>query len=236
MILVAIASIALTAWTLVVRALDPLLIDRSGTLPAVWIGGGGVRYLAVAALIAGLVATPFALATSLALGSSPLSRSWRRVALRWVEAAACAALGLAILNFPLDGIRVAWPLADGSTVAFYHQYRLWPGEHVTPCLELTTPAGKSRPYPIAKNTRYRETPEPRTDAEQTMVWFIDRPGATVRYSGVWCAIDRTTSRFIGAGGPYPAGVNENSGFPPTRRTLKGTEPAAPSLPSEVIPP
>jgi hypothetical protein len=44
----------------------------------------------------------------------------------------------------------------------------------------------------------------RTDADQTVVWFVDAPGASVRHGGVWRSIDRTTAAFVGAGGPHPA--------------------------------
>jgi hypothetical protein len=72
-------------------------------------------------------------------------------------------------------------------------------------------------YPIAKNIRYQELPAMRTDADQTMVWFIDDPPyPRVRYGGVWCSINLTTGEFVGAGGPYPDGVSEISGFRPSR--------------------
>jgi hypothetical protein len=53
----------------------------------------------------------------------------------------------------------------------------------------------------------------RTDASQTVVWLVDSPSARVKHGGVWCSIDRKTGEFIGAGGPYPPGVSETSGFP-----------------------
>ena len=83
--------------------------------------------------------------------------------------------------------------------AFYHQYRLWPGEHVTPCLETMTPAtGKSHSYPIARNTLYRAYPEFRTYADQSVVWLVDNPGASIKY-GVWCSLNRITGEFVGQG-------------------------------------
>jgi hypothetical protein len=216
MILVMISAVILTVWNLVPRAVDPLLSDRSGTVPALWVSRGVTRYIAVVALLTGIVASPLAIAIVLALKSARRDRTWQRQTVRWVGLAISLACGLAILDYPLDGMRWACLLRDGSGVAFYHQYRIWPGEHVTPCLELVTPTGKSRSYPIARNTQYQEAPGIRTDAEQTIVWFIDRPGARVRQGGVWCSINRTTGDFVGAGGPYPTGVSETSGFPPSR--------------------
>jgi hypothetical protein len=216
MILVMISAVILTVWNLIPRAVDPLLSDRGGTLPAVWVSRGGIRYIAMVALLTGIVASPFAIAIVLALESPRGDRTWKRQTVRWVGVAISLACGVAILDYPLDGLRFAYLLRDGSGVAFYHQYRIWPGEHVTPCLELVTPTGRSRSYPIARNTRYEGPPDIRTDAEQTMIWFIDAPGARIRHGGVWCSIDRTTGDFVGAGGPYPAGVSETSGFPPSR--------------------
>ncbi len=216
MILVMISAVILTVWKLVPRAVDPLLHDRSGTVEAVWVSRGATRYLAVVALLTGIVAAPFAIAIVLALNSPPKDRTWQRQTVRWLGVATSLACGLALLSYPLDGMRFGYGLRDGSGVNFYHQYRIWPGEHVTPSLELITPSGRSRSYPIARNTVYEEAPDIRTDAEQTIIWFIDSPGARVRHGGVWCSINRGTGDFFGAGGPYPAGVSESSGFPPRR--------------------
>jgi hypothetical protein len=214
MILVMISAVVLTIWNLVPRAVDPLLKDRWGTLPQVWVSRGVARYIALVTLLTGIVASPFAIAIVLALKSAPKNRTWQRHMVRWLGVAISLACGLAILNYPLPGIRLAWLLRDGTAVAFYHQYRIWPGEHVTPCLELITPRGKSRSYPIARNALYQGLPDMRTDADQTIVWLIDAPSARVRHDGVWCSINRKTGEFAGAGGPYPAGVSETSGFPP----------------------
>ncbi len=216
MIIVMISAVILTAWNLVPRALDPLLSDRSGTVPADWVLRGAARYVSLRVVLAGMVASPFSIAIALALKSSPRGRTRQRVTVRWLGVAMALACGLAILSCPLDGMRSAWLLRDGSGVAFYHQYRIWPGAHVTPCLELTTPTGRSRSYPIAENTGYQGLPAVRTNAEQTTVWLIDDPRTEVRHGGVWCSIDRTTGSFVGAGGPYPTGVSETSGFPPSR--------------------
>jgi hypothetical protein len=216
MILVVISAVLLSVWNLVPRAVDPLLSDRSGTVPVVWVSGGVTRYYALVTLLTGVVALPFAIAIVLALKSPQRDRTWQRQTVRWLRVAVSLACGLAILAYPLDGMRIAWLLRDGSGVAFYHQYRIWPGAHVTPCLELVTPTGRSRSFPIARNTRYQEFPNMRTDAEQTVVWFIDDPCAIVRHGGVWCSLNRTTGEFVGAGGPYPPGVSETAGVPRSR--------------------
>src|SRR5271167_4977248 len=153
MILVMISAVILTVWNLVPRAFDPLLSDCGGTVPAVWVSRGVTRYFAVVALLTGIVASPFAIAIVLALKSTPRDRTWQRQTARWPGVATSLAFGLAILEYPLDGMRCACLLRDGSGVAFHHQYRIWPGEHVTPCLELVTPTGRSRSYPIARNTQ-----------------------------------------------------------------------------------
>ena len=130
-----------------------------GTLPGRWINRGVTRYIAVVALGTAVVATPFVIAIILALKTPPRGRTWRRKAVRWLGVAISLACGLAILDYPLDGLRLAWLLRDGTGVAFYHQYRIWPGAHITPCLELVTPTGTSRSYPIARNTFYQGWPD-----------------------------------------------------------------------------
>ena len=155
MILVMISAVILTVWKLVPRAVDPLLHDRTGTVPAVWVSRGATRYFAVVALLTGIVAAPFAIAIVLALNPPPKDRTWQRQTVRWLGVAISLACGLALLNYPLDGMRFAYGLRDGSGVAFYHQYRIWPGEDVTSCLELTTPSGRSGP------TRLRGIPQTR---------------------------------------------------------------------------
>ena len=74
-----ISAVILTIWKLVPGAVDPLLYEgRSGTVEAVWIRGEASRYLAVLALLTGIVASPFAIAIVLALKSPPKDRTWRR--------------------------------------------------------------------------------------------------------------------------------------------------------------
>ena len=175
MILVMISAVFLAVWNLVPRALDPLLSDRGGTLPEVWVSRGVTRYVAVVALLTGIVSSPFAIAIVLALKSPPGDRSWQRQTVRWVGVAISLVLAWCSWTTRWMGCVLACGLRDGSGVAFYHQYRIWPGRHVTPCLELITPAGRSRSYPIARNTRYQGFPDIRTNAEQTIVWFIDAP-------------------------------------------------------------
>jgi hypothetical protein len=216
MVAMAIAAVTLTIATLVPRAVDPLLGDRVGTLPEVWVSRGATRYVASVALLTGIVAAPFAVALAVALRPLPKERVGRRLAARGLVSGLAVAAGLAALRYPLPGMRSAWLLRDGSGVCFYHQYRLWPGEHVTPCLELVSPSGRSRSYPIARDARYRGWPDVRTNADQTVVWFVDAPGARFRHGGVWCSIDRSTGAFVGAGGRHPAGVSETTGFPPSR--------------------
>ena len=216
MLLVLISAVILTVWELVPRAVDPLLANRYGTLPEVWIRGGAIRHTALVTILTGLVALPFTVAIVLTLRSVPKDRVWHRQALRSLMAALASAVGLAIMHYPLDGMRSAWLLRDRSAIAFYHQYRIWPGEHVSPYLELITPAGESRSYLIARNAHYQADPEMRTDANQAVIWFADAPTARVRYGVVWCSIHRTTGEFISAAGPYPAVVSETSGFSSAR--------------------
>jgi hypothetical protein len=217
MVVVAVVAVTLTVATLVPRAVDPLLSDRAGTPSAAWVGRGGTRYVAVLALLTVMATSPFAIAILLALKPPPGDQTRRRKTVRWLGVAIALGCGLAVLDYPLNGMRTAWLLRDGSGVCFYHQYRLWPGEHITPCLELVSPSGRSRSYPIARNTPYPWWgPALRTNAEQTVVWFIDPPDARVRHGGVWCSLDRRTGAFAGAGGPHPSGVSETTGFPPSR--------------------
>jgi hypothetical protein len=211
MIVVIISAVFMAVWNLVPRAIDPLLNDRVGTIPALWVGRGVARYFWVVSVVTAVVASPFVVAIVLALKASSKGRTWRTEAVRWLGVAASLAIGLAILNYPLDGMRIAWLMREGYGVCFYHQYRFWPGEHITPCLELVTPSGRSRSYPIAKNLRYQELPDLRSNAEQTILWLVDSPSARVRHGGVWCSINRRTGEFVGAGGTHPEGVTESSG-------------------------
>ena len=184
MILALISAVILTLCGLVSRAVDPLPSDRAGTLPGRWIKGGVIRHFAVVALGTAVAATPFVIAIILALKTPPRGRAWRRKAVRWLGVAISLACGFAILDYPLDGLRLAWLLRDRTGVAFYHQYRIWPGAHITPCLELVTPTGTSRSYPIARKSFYPWWPTMRTDAEQTIVWIIDYPKRGTGAAGV----------------------------------------------------
>ena len=74
-------------------------------------------------------------------GATEKSRS-RGMIVRWLLAAGALALGLAVAHFPLDGLRWANQLKDGNYLCYYHQYRLWPGNQVTPCVETITATGK----------------------------------------------------------------------------------------------
>ena len=80
-------------------------------------------------------------------------------------------------------------------MAFYHQYRIWPGEHVTPSLELITPSGGPGPTRLPGILYIEEAPDIRTDAEQTIVWFIDRPSARVRH-GRCVVLDQSHDRRL----------------------------------------
>ena len=87
MIVVLISAVILTMWILVPRAVDPLLSDRGGTCPAVWIGGTGtVRYIVLVIMLTGIVALPFGLAMVLALGRVPKDRVGHRLIVRWLMA------------------------------------------------------------------------------------------------------------------------------------------------------
>src|SRR5262245_52405093 len=112
MILVIVSAIVLTVWILVPRALDPLLYDRSGTVPARWVRRGVTHYVALVALLTGVVASPFVLAIALAFKSPPVNRSWQRETVRWLGVAISLACGLALLDYPLDGMRQASLLRD----------------------------------------------------------------------------------------------------------------------------
>jgi hypothetical protein len=170
-----------------------------------------LRPSALAVLQAALTvvaSAPFVIAVGFGLGSTARNPVRHRRIARRLTAALALVIGLAVLRYPVDGMRVARALNDGSTVAFYHQYRIWPGDHFTPCFEVVSPTGKSRSYAIANNTRYRALPEMRADGDQSVIWFVDGPRAVFSYgyAGVWCSFNRLTGEFVAAGGPYPAGV------------------------------
>jgi hypothetical protein len=208
MIWVVIVAIALTIGIAVHQTIGPFVEwERSpGPLRA-------FDYVALHVALTAAGASPFVIAVCLGLAPPAKRRAQRRRLARWMVEAFAVAIGLTILNYPIAGKKWARSMRDGSTVAFYHQYRIWPGEHVTPCLMLISPDGQARSYPISRNVRYHALPEMRVDASQTTIWFIDAPRATYHYGHglVWCSLNRITGEFVGAGGPYPAGVGFDRG-------------------------
>jgi hypothetical protein len=210
MIWVVIAAIFLTIGVALQHTVDVFFLMERG--PGKF---GPVAHIVLLIVLTGVVALPFAVAVILGLGPASKNRVQHRLIARRLTAALALVIGLTVLHYPVDGLRLAQQLKDGNYVAFYQQYRIWPGERFTPCLEMISPSGKARSYPIARNTKYNAIPEVRTNVDQTVIWFVDNPGLSkaYRYGGVWCSLNRVTGEFVGAEGPYPAGVSETSGFP-----------------------
>ena len=210
MVAVLVAAIISAIGAFMPRPLTMFLGERGIGLP-VW------GYFALVATLSLVVSLPFAAAVVLAL-TQRKSPGRAGMIVRWLLAAGALALGLAVAHFPLDGLRWANQLKDGNYLCYYHQYRLWPGNQVTPCVETITATGKddswkSHSYPICKDILLRGQPEWRTNADQSIVWMIDSPNSWVKHGGVWCSLNRVTGEFVGWGGKHPLGVTENGGLP-----------------------
>jgi hypothetical protein len=132
---------------------------------------------------------------------------------RFITAVALVVLGWTALSYPLDGLRWAHGLRDGSNICFYHQYRFLPGAHVTPCLEVISAEGKSKSYPIARNTYFGLRVNFRTNTDQSMVWFVeDFPG--IKKQRVLCQLNRISGEFVTAVGRLDPDASNSGGFPP----------------------
>jgi hypothetical protein len=206
---VVVAAIILSVGIAVHQTVEPFLAwERSpGRI-------GPISLIALDVVLTVVMAAPFMVAVALGIGRVPKNRGRYALIARRLAGVLALAIGLAVLRYPVDGTRVTRSLRDGNTVAFYHQYRIWPGAHFTPCLEVISPTGKGRSYPIAANVKYHALPEMRSNGEQTMIWFLDDPRAGpyhYGYAGVWCSLNRATDEFVGARGPYPAGVGYEFG-------------------------
>ena len=161
------------------------------------IGLTGGRYVAVIATLTVVDSLPFAIAVVLAVSATAKKQTRRGKVVHGLLAVGVLALGLAIAHSPLDGLRWANQLKDGNYLCHYQQYRLWPGNQVTPCIETITATGKARSwtlrsYPICKDTFLQGMPDWRTNADQSVAWLIDRPNSRLKYGVVWCSLNRLT--------------------------------------------
>jgi hypothetical protein len=207
MIAILIAAIVSAIGVTIPRPLNMFLRDRALRVT-------GWRYLAYLATLTLALSLPFAVAVVLAIGAAGKNRSPRGIIVRSLLAACALALGLTLAHYPLDGIRRSGRLKDGTVVSYFTQYRIWPAEEVTPCLEtITTTGGAAQTYPIARNTRFRAFPEFRTNADETVVWLIDDPKSPYKLGNVWCSLNRATGEFVGIGGKHPECVGATGGFP-----------------------
>jgi hypothetical protein len=205
MLTVLLAAIISAIGVLMPRGVDPWLGERGLSM-------GAVGYFSLITTMTVVVSLPFVAAVLLGIGPKGKTRSRCGLIMRRLLAVGSLALGLMLAHYPMDGLRSANQLKDGNFLCYYYQYRLWPGDHVTPCLETMTATGKSRSYPIARNTFFLGRPDIRTNADQSVVWLIDEPGARNSY-GVWCSLNRVTGEFVGHGGKHPECVSETPGFP-----------------------
>ena len=183
------------------------LIDR-GRLPA-----PAVTALLVF-LIAAIATAPFIMAGRALLRAIPREGGERKRMIRpAIAAVAWIVVGVGLAIWPWDGLRQAWRLRDGSFVMFYHQFRVWPGREVTPCLELASPAGKTlRTYAIADNISHLSIPDLRMNRDQTEIWLVEGNAGQKRPDRVFCSLNRETGLFVGLGGTHPLGISATSGF------------------------
>lgn len=193
------------------NAIRFLFMDRG------WFPGPAVITL-LAVVVAAIATLPFLMAGRAILRAMQREDGERKRKIRPIIAAtAWIVLGVGLAHWPWVGGMFANVLSDGTYVIFYHQFRIWPGREVTPCLELRSPAGKTlRIYAIADNIAYLSIPELRTNRDQTEIWLVEGNAHQKRPDRVFCSFNRETGRFVGLGGTHPPGISATSGFPPTR--------------------
>jgi hypothetical protein len=188
-----------------------IFIDRG------WFPGSAITAFLVV-VVAAIATFPFMMAGRAILRAIQREGDERKRKIHPVIAAtAWIVLGAGLAQWPWVGGMSANILRDGSYVIFYHQFRIWPGREVTPCLELRSPAGKTlRNYTITDNISYLSIPEVRTSRDQTEIWLVEGNALQKRPDHVLCSLNRETGRFVGPSGTHPLGISATSGFPPTR--------------------
>jgi hypothetical protein len=189
---------------------DPLwfyLADR-GRLP------GPAIFALLVFLVAVIATAPFFMAVRTMLRAKTGGGGERRRTIRSaIVAIAWIVVGVGLANWPWDGMRLAWRLKDGSYVMFYHQFRVWPGREVTPCLELASPTGKTlRIYAIADKISHLSSPDLRMNGDQTEIWLVEGNAKQKRPDHVFCSLNRQTGRFVRLGGTHPPGISVTTGF------------------------
>jgi hypothetical protein len=208
MIAVAIVALVSAIAIEVPPTVNPLMWDRGIRL-------GMGAYSVVVILMTSVVAIPLIAAVALALSTiSRMKIEGRLPIRRSLAATALFGFGLAVIlrPLPLDGMRQGHQLNSGTWVAYYHQFRLWPGKHITPCLDLIDRDGKGQIHPINVGT-YIPNVDIRTNSDRTMVWVVEIPRPMARSRGVLCSLNLITGEFISTPGPFPAGISEGSGLP-----------------------
>ena len=208
MIAVAIVALVTAIVLAIPPTIDPLLRERGLRL-------GVVTYPVVFILLTCAVAVPVITGLALAFDAVSRARAGGRPPLRRLLLGIVLfvwGMSIAFRPLPLDGLRQAGRLDAETFVAFYHQYRLWPGRHVTPCLEIISRDGDRTTYPLnlarsCFNVNYR------TNADRTMIWAVEVARPPAHSGEVLCSLDLARGEFISAPGPFPSGVGVQGGFP-----------------------
>ncbi len=124
------------------------------------------------AFLTAAVALPLLAAVSLAVKPSPNDRGGHRASVRrFIAASALVAVSAGIAALPMDGMRFAKRLRNGTQVGYLYQYSLWPERHTEFCLEVIDSHGRHC-HLIGRNDRYF-APRFFTNADQSVVWLVD---------------------------------------------------------------
>ena len=178
------------------------------------------------AFLTAAVALPLLVAALLALKPRPNDRGEQSASVRrFIAASALVAVSAGIAVLPVDGMRFAQRLRNGTQVQYLYQYSLWPGRHTEFYLNVFSSHGRQR-YLISRNDRYYFAPKFFTSADQSVVWLVDESYPGHRGEGVLCSLNLVTGHFVGPSGPHPAVVTETGGF-----TIVRAVPATPRTPS-----
>jgi hypothetical protein len=210
MVAVAVVALITTIVLAIPPTIDPLMGERGIRL-------GAVSYVVVVILLTCTVAAPLIAGVALSFSAASRARIEGRLPLRrLIVAMALLGVGLAIVLFPLplDGLRQGQWLGHETFVAYYRRFRLWPGSHVTPCLEVTSRSGEKRTYPITVGESFPDrNVDFRTNADRTVIWVVEasRPGAPRQR--VLCSLDLETGDFVGLAGRHPTCVSGEGGLP-----------------------
>ena len=167
-------------------------------------------HIPLVALLTAAIFLPLLGAARLVSKPATNGRASRPHARRLIASIALVAVSAGIAVLPVDGLRFAQRLRNGTQVSYLYQYSLWPGRHTEFCLEVIDSHGRHR-HLIGRNDRYF-APRFFTNADQSVVWLVDESYPDHRGDGVLCSLNLVTGHFVAPSGPHPAVVTETGGF------------------------